>query len=155
MGVAGHSIGGNGAAAAMAVDRGFRAGVNLDGTFFHPVPAGGLGGRPFLLLGTRSGHRPGVDATWDRAWARLDGWKQWLTVAGATHTQFTDLPVLRAGRRGGAAGAEGALSARRGVEITRDHVRAFFDLHLKGVTRPLVRPDAPTDPEVTRERAEG
>lgn len=156
VGVAGHSIGGNAAAAAMAADRRFRAGVNLDGTFFLTVPPGGLHGRPFLLLGTRSGHRPGVDASWDQAWARLDGWKRWLTVAGAEHAQFTDLPVLRAQRGdAGSGNASGGLPARRGLEITRDYVGAFFDLHLRGVAQPLLEGDVPANTEVTHERRGG
>ncbi|MEU7898739.1 hypothetical protein AB0B45_38515 [Nonomuraea sp. NPDC049152] len=80
IGMAGHSLGGNASAATMAADKRVRAGANLDGTFFAPVPANGLGSRPFLILGTESDHIPGKDHTWDRDWANLDGWKRWLTV---------------------------------------------------------------------------
>jgi predicted dienelactone hydrolase len=58
VGAAGHSLGGNAAASVMATDRRVRAGVNLDGSFFAPVPVSGLGKRPFLMLGTRPSTRP-------------------------------------------------------------------------------------------------
>ncbi|CAM5235410.1 alpha/beta hydrolase [Streptomyces californicus] len=73
IGMAGHSIGGNAAASTMAADRRVDAGVNMDGMFFDPVSARGLGGRPFLMLGTEPGHGPGggehdlgrgLDARW-------------------------------------------------------------------------------------------
>jgi predicted dienelactone hydrolase len=71
IGMAGHSIGGDASAATMAADDRVRAGVNMDGTFFAPMPTTGLGGRPFLLLGTETDHIPGKDKTWDREWANL------------------------------------------------------------------------------------
>jgi hypothetical protein len=84
----------------MATDRRVRAGVNMDGSFFAPVPTSGLGERPFLMLGTKAQHSPGsADATWQRDRQRLNGWKRWLTVAGSGHFTFVDLPIL-GGQRG-------------------------------------------------------
>ncbi|MCG7523395.1 alpha/beta hydrolase [Streptomyces sp. OfavH-34-F] len=149
VGMAGHSIGGDSAASTMAADRRVRAGVNMDGTFFDPVPAAGLRGRPFLMLGTEADHASGgtFDPTWDRDWKRLDGWKRWLTVAGAGHFTFTDLPLLAA--QLGIADPSAPLPADRSGDITRDYAGAFFDLHLKGVPQRLL--DGPTagNPEVT------
>ncbi|TRV75580.1 alpha/beta hydrolase [Streptomyces sp. 130] len=149
VGMAGHSIGGDSAASAMAADRRVRAGVNMDGTFFDPVPAAGLGGRPFMMLGTEADHASGgtFDTTWDRDWARLDGWKRWLTVAGAGHFTFTDLPLLAA--QLGIADPSAPLPADRSGDITRDYVAAFFDLHLKGLPQPLLAGPTPGNPEVT------
>ena len=149
IGMAGHSIGGASAATAMAADTRIRAGVNLDGTFRAPVPESGLGGRPFLLLGTRSDHAPGLDDTWDRDWTNLDGWKRWLTVAGTEHDSFNDAPVLEA-LLGLADPA--VLSPQRSVEITRDYVGAFFDLHLKGKREPLLDGPSASNPEVAFEQ---
>ncbi len=145
-GAAGHSIGGNAAAQAMADDPRVRAGVNLDGSFFAPVPQGGLGGRPFMLFGTSSGHSPGGDGSWDRNWARLDGWKRWITVTGAGHFTFNDLPVL-AGQLG-MTDPEAPLPGDRSGEITRAYVGAFFDRHLRGVPQPLLNGPSPANPEV-------
>ncbi|GAA3135527.1 lipase [Streptosporangium carneum] len=147
IGMAGHSIGGDSAARTMAADRRVRAGVNMDGTFFAPVPASGLGGRPFMMLGTETLHRPGgEDTTWDRDWARLDGWKRWLTVTGSGHFTFIDLPVLAA--QLGMDDPSAPLPGRRSGEITRDYVGAFFDLHLRGVAQPLLDGPSPANPEV-------
>ncbi|MFD8555938.1 alpha/beta hydrolase family protein [Streptosporangium canum] len=148
IGMAGHSIGGNSAARTMETDRRVRAGVNMDGTFFAPVPASGLDGRPFMMLGTDSLHRPGgEDKSWDRDWARLDGWKRWLTVADSGHFTFIDLPVL--GGQLGLTTPEAPLSGRRSGEITRDYVGAFFDLHLRGIPQPLLDGPSTANPEVT------
>ncbi|OKI92022.1 acetylhydrolase [Streptomyces sp. CB01249] len=149
IGMAGHSIGGDSAASTMAADRRVRAGVNMDGTFFDPVPAQGLRGRPFMMLGTEADHASGgtFDTTWDRDWARLDGWKRWLTVAGAGHFTFTDLPLL--GAQLGISDPSAPLPADRSGDITRDYVAAFFDLHLKGVPQRLLAGPTPGNPEVT------
>ncbi|WP_354637906.1 alpha/beta hydrolase family protein [Kitasatospora camelliae] len=145
IGMAGHSIGGAATAAAMAADRRVGAGVNLDGSFATPVPGGGLGGRPFLMLGAPRAV-PGGDPSWDAAWQRLDGWKRWLTVDGSGHFTATDLPVL-GGRLGMIDPAE-PLSGPRSAEITRAYVGAFFDLHLGGLPQPILDAPTPADPEV-------
>ncbi|WP_331738951.1 alpha/beta hydrolase (plasmid) [Streptomyces sp. NBC_00727] len=152
VGMAGHSIGGDSAASTMAADRRVRAGVNMDGTFYDPVPAAGLRGRPFMMLGTDIDHASGgtFDTTWDRDWKRLDGWKRWLTVAGAGHFTFTDMPVL--GAELGIEDPSAPLPADRSSDITRDYVAAFFDLHLKGVPQPLLAGPTAVNPEVTFQR---
>lgn len=148
IGAAGHSLGGNAAARAMSADHRVRAGVNLDGSFFAPVPRSGLGGRPFLMLGTTGDHAPdGADTTWPRDWARLDGWKRWLTVAGAGHFSFTDLPVL--GGQLGATDPSAPLSGTRSGAITTAYVGAFFDQTLRGARQPLLDGPSTDHPEVT------
>ncbi len=147
IGTAGHSIGGNSAARAMAYDSRIRAGVNMDGTFFAPVPVGGLDGRPFMMLGTDSLHRPGgEDKSWDKGWKRLDGWKRWLTVTGSGHFTFIDLPVL--GGQLGVTDPKAPLPGKRSGEITRDYVGAFFDQHLRGIHQPLLDGPSSANPEV-------
>ncbi len=120
--------------------------MNTDGAFWDTVPAGGLGGRPFLMLGTDDAvHRPGgTDRTWDATWPALGGWKRWLTVAGADHFSFSDAPVLQ--RRFGL--PVGEIPADRAMAVTRAYVAAFFDEHLRGVTQPLLAGPSPSHPEV-------
>jgi predicted dienelactone hydrolase len=145
IGMAGHSIGGASAVSTMAADRRIDAGVNMDGTFWDTLPADGLGGRPFLLLGTDELHRPsGEDASWDTTWAALSGERHWLTVAGADHLGFSDAPVLLShfGLPGG------DLPAERAVAVTRAYVAAFFDEHLRDRDQPLLDGPDPTHPEV-------
>ncbi|WP_405583661.1 alpha/beta hydrolase family protein [Streptomyces sp. NBC_01092] len=142
IGMAGHSIGGASTAATMAGDARVRAGVNMDGTFFAPVPADGLHGRPFLMFGAKDRHD---DKTWHQSWADLDGWKRWLTVTGADHGSFTDVPLLA-----GLAGIPDTapMPYERSLALTRAYVAAFFDLHLKGVPQPLLDGPSPDNPEV-------
>ncbi|MFG3552176.1 hypothetical protein [Streptomyces sp. NPDC047725] len=79
-----HTPRGATAAATMAADRRVRAGFDLDGDFFLHPAAAGLDGRPFMMLGAESTHSPNSRTTdWPEAWKRLNGWKRWLTVAGA------------------------------------------------------------------------
>ncbi|GAA2599442.1 MULTISPECIES: alpha/beta hydrolase family protein [Streptomyces] len=146
IGVAGHSIGGAAAMATMAADRRVRAGVNLDGGFFVRDAGSGLGRRPFMMVGTEDVHGPGTASDWPATWDRLHGWKRWLTVAGAGHFSFTDIPWLA--EQLGLADPAVPLSGERGWYITRDFVRAFFDLHLRGVPQPLLQGPTPAHPEV-------
>ncbi|GAA2682345.1 lipase [Nonomuraea recticatena] len=145
IGMAGHSLGGDAAAATMAADERIRAGANLDGTFHPTVPADSLGDRAFLLLGSQADHIPGKDHTWDGSWPNMGGWKRWLTVARTDHTSFTDLSILQ--KEAGLSGPD-ALSPQRSLEITRAYVGAFFDLHLKGRKQPLLTAPSPANPEV-------
>ncbi|WP_041823653.1 alpha/beta hydrolase family protein [Streptantibioticus cattleyicolor] len=147
IGVAGHSLGGDAAVTTMAADKRVRAGVNLDGTMFAPVPGNGLGGRPFMLMGHAlpAGQE---DETWTSGWAHLDGWKRWLTVNGANHSSFTDLQIL-ADRIGVPEPPGTTISAPRSVQLTRTYVGAFFDLHLKGIAQPVLDGPTAADPEVT------
>ncbi|MER8041443.1 alpha/beta hydrolase [Streptomyces sp. NPDC094032] len=150
IGMAGHSIGGAAAATAMLADRRIDAGVNMDGSFWDTLPAKGLGGRPFLMLGTDDGmHLPGgQDVTWNATWPLLGGWKRWLTVAGSDHFSFSDGPVLQ--RHFGL--PAGDIPAERALAVTRAYVGAFFDRHLRGVPQPLLAGPSPLHPEVKFQR---
>ncbi|MGW0749674.1 alpha/beta hydrolase family protein [Streptomyces sp. NPDC002587] len=143
--MAGHSIGGASAAAAMAADPRVRAGLNMDGGLATPVPQAGLGGRPFMLLGAQ-GRSPGGNPSWDRDWPKLDGWKRWITFADSGHFTFSDFPVI--GDRLGIPSPEAPLSGARSVELTRRYVAAFFDQHLRGKPQPVLDGPAADAPEV-------
>ncbi|MFI1757459.1 alpha/beta hydrolase family protein [Streptomyces sp. NPDC020571] len=147
IGIAGHSIGGAAAMATMEADRRVRAGVNLDGGFFVRDAGAGLGRRPFMMIGAEAVHGPAnTGSDWAATWNRLDGWKRWLTITGAGHFSFTDIPWLA--EQLGLADPEVPLPGERGWYITRDYVRAFFDLHLRGVPRPLLNGPTASHPEV-------
>ncbi|WP_243710876.1 alpha/beta hydrolase [Actinomadura sp. KC216] len=148
IGIAGHSLGGATAASAMARDIRMRAGVNMDGSFADPVPDGGLGGRPLLMLGDETSRPGGEDETWDRTWRRLDGWRRWLTVAGSQHFTFCDVPVLSEQLGLPQSGPRPGLAGTRSDKIVRDYVGAFFDLHLWRVPRPLLDGPSRDNPEV-------
>ncbi|MEV5745420.1 alpha/beta hydrolase [Microbispora rosea] len=142
--MAGHSIGGAGAVAAMLKDARVRAGIDMDGTTYARIPKSGLS-RPFLFMGS-AGHEPaGRDNSWDRDWKLLTGWKRWLVLPGADHQSFTDVPLL-AGALGIA--VPGDLSPDRSAEITRTYVRAFLDRHLRHEPQSLLDEPSPRYPEV-------
>lgn len=132
----------------MLADPRFDAGIDMDGTFFEPVPSSGLDKRPFLMLGTEADHTPGgLDTSWDEGWQRLDGWKRWLTVKDSGHFTFTDTPEL--GEQLGLPTDPAApLSGERSTRITRDYVAAFLDQHLRGHHQPLLDGPTPGNPEV-------
>jgi hypothetical protein len=145
--MAGHSVGGASAIAAMVTDSRIRAGIDIDGATGFPIPAGGLS-RPFLFLGRKAQYSPGggaAAATWERDWNHLTGWKRWLVVGGAEHASFTDF-LLMAEQCGLDTGAE--LPATRALEITRSYTRAFFDLHLCDRPQPLLDEPSLRYPEV-------
>ncbi|MCX4964005.1 alpha/beta hydrolase [Streptomyces sp. NBC_00654] len=147
VGTAGHSIGGSAAVSTMATDLRVDAGINMDGTFFGRVPESGLGGRPFMLLGNAADHSPGsADTSWKEDFARLDGWKRWLTVTGSGHFTFTDTPELS--EQLGLEDPAVPISATRSTEITRGYVTAFFDRNLRDRNRPLLNGPTPANPEV-------
>jgi dienelactone hydrolase len=141
IGMAGHSIGGTATASTMLRDQRIHAGLSLDGPLREPVPAGGLGGRPIMRLGTE-----GENESWNEQWPHLDGWKRWLAVKGSGHFTFTDTPVLA--DQLGLLPPEEPLSGEQSQRITRRYVTAFFDLHLKGASRPLLDGPSPEFPEV-------
>ncbi|MFJ2866563.1 alpha/beta hydrolase family protein [Kitasatospora sp. NPDC087314] len=146
IGMAGHSLGGAAAVPSMLTDDRIRAGVDLDGTMDYRVPASGLGGKPFLMIGHPLGG-DNEDATWTESWAHLDGWKRWLTFGGSNHGTFTDNPLFF--EKLGLPQPPGTtMSAHRGVDLTRAYVAAFFDLQLKGVPQPLLDGPTAANPEV-------
>ncbi len=89
VGMFGHSFGGGTAAAVLAADPRFVAGINLDGLIIGPVARQGLT-KPFLMLGS-SYHEPGQDPSWTTFLPRLTGWHRWLRINDAGHYRFIDL----------------------------------------------------------------
>ncbi|MFF2546409.1 alpha/beta hydrolase family protein [Kitasatospora sp. NPDC058063] len=146
IGMAGHSAGGASTVPALLTDDRIRAGVNLDGTMHYLVPASGLGGKPFMMIGHPLADGA-EDPSWVTSWARLDGWKRLLTVDGSDHGSFTDLPVFFEGL-GLPKGPYTTLGSGRALALTRQYVGAFFDLQLKGVPQPLLDGPSAANPEV-------
>jgi hypothetical protein len=145
--MAGHSIGGAAAIAAMLADSRIRAGLDMDGSTHAPIPDEGLS-RPFLFLGKQSNYTPGSGGnvtTWERDWKLLTGWKRWLLVAGAVHASFTDLGLL-ADQVGIDIGA--AVRGSRSLDLTRAYVRAFSDQHLRSTPQAWLDQPSPRYPEV-------
>ncbi|KAB8181174.1 alpha/beta hydrolase family protein [Microbispora catharanthi] len=142
--MAGQSIGGSSAVAAMLEDPRVRAGVDMDGTGYARIPKSGLS-RPFMFLGSAQHVSGGPAPTWDRDWELLTGWKRWIVLTGAEHQSFTDTPLLE-----DALGIEplpGVLPAARAAELTRTYVAAFLDQHLNGKRQSLLDKPSSRYPE--------
>lgn len=140
----GHSIGGAAALTAMAADQRIRAGIDMDGGLPEPYPATGIGGRPFMLLGSAASVPGGQSGNWSKLWPDFDGWKRWITFDGTDHFGPTDFPAIR--DQLALPHPDAPLPGPRAVELTRTYVAAFFDQHLKGQPRPVLdgpRADAP------------
>jgi hypothetical protein len=132
----------------MLADSRIRAGIDMDGATYAPIPDHGLS-RPFLFLGKQSSYTPGSGGavtTWERDWKLLTGWKRWLLVAGAIHASFTDLALL-ADQIGINIGA--GIPGARSLDITRAYVRAFFDQYLRSKPQALLDQPSPRYLEVT------
>ncbi|MFC0114259.1 alpha/beta hydrolase family protein [Kibdelosporangium aridum] len=139
----GHSAGGISTIRAMLADTRIRAGINIDGGSHEEKPTAELN-RPFLLIG-HEGTGPDRNTGWVHEWQRMTGWKRWLEVDGTRHASFTDVGLL--GEQLGLDGG-GTLPADRTAVITRAYVKAFFDLHLRGVPQPLLNEPSAAYPEV-------
>ncbi|MFD8984605.1 alpha/beta hydrolase family protein [Streptomyces sp. NPDC059564] len=144
--MAGHSIGGAAALPAMAADPRIRAGIDMDGTLPEPYPAAGIGGRPFMLLGSAASVPGDTPGNWSGPWPHFDGWKRWITLDGTDHFGPTDFPAIR--DQLGLPHPEAPLPGSRAVELTRRYVTAFFDRHLKGQARPVLDGPSADAPEV-------
>ncbi|MFC4530574.1 alpha/beta hydrolase family protein [Sphaerisporangium dianthi] len=143
--MAGQSIGGAGAVAAMVRDPRIRAGIDMDGTTYARIPKSGFS-RPFMFMGSPSHITGGRDNSWDRDWKLLTGWKRWLVLTGAEHQSFTDGPLMAGAL--GVKPVDGVLPAARSAELTRTYVAAFLDQHLKSKRRPILDKPSSRYPEV-------
>ncbi|MEV0619387.1 alpha/beta hydrolase [Nonomuraea sp. NPDC050404] len=143
--MAGQSMGGAGAVAAMVKDSRVRAGIDMDGTTYARIPKGGFS-RPFMFIGSAQ-HVPGAGtAEWARDWKLLTGYKRWLVMSGMEHHSFTDVPLLADTL--GITPTHGTVPAARAAELTRTYVAAFLDRHLRSGRSPLLDEPSSRYPEV-------
>jgi predicted dienelactone hydrolase len=152
MGVFGHSFGGAASMIVCQQDPRCKAGANLDGTPFGsgktaPIPT------PFLLMSEDYSRGCGQDCTELRQAARLGkaGAIFDLSVKGARHFNFTDLPLrmlpaVRPLFR--VAGLIGSIDPARGEEVASAYLVTFFDRYLKNQDSGLLNGPSPAYPEV-------
>jgi dienelactone hydrolase len=168
LGALGHSMGGNAALEFCRIDRRCQAAANLDGANWTEVGRSGLT-TPALLIaaGYDGGQEPCTDYAGypialceaDRAvtaagFAAVHATAQpsyWVTVRGAAHASFMDVPFLTVVPGGPieAGVALATIDPARMWRITCDYLLAFFGKHLNGEDAPLL--DGPSNmyPEVT------
>jgi predicted dienelactone hydrolase len=151
IGVLGHSLGGATAAAAMLGDPRIRAGLDLDGTMSGAVVAKGLR-RPFMLI---VGDHGGLTPDQAQFFRRLHSTRYALSLRGAGHYSFTDLPLFGAAVPGlGHAFDIGTINPLRAHATISAYAAAFFDRTLRGREATVLDGPSPAYPEVTFVSAE-
>jgi len=136
----GHSFGGATALEVCRIDRRCRAAVNMDGGLYGKIvtePAV----RPLLLMSSaQSGQLPDTIEKWKRMVANATAAAYWLELPGSTHLSFTITQLLSPLL------VPKGFDPRAGLRIVDKYLRAFFDLHLRGVeTLPLGPASGETD----------
>ena len=155
IGLWGHSFGGAAAVAVCQVDPRCKAGVDMDGTPWGRSEQMALS-RPFMFL--TEDYSGGCDrncAEMRQVFLHTEpGEAYFLSVAGAQHFNFSDLPyrqipVVRPLFT--LFGYDGTIQPARGLQIGNAYLVAFFDHYLKGSPEALLGGPSPTYPEVSFE----
>ncbi|KAH0284077.1 PAF acetylhydrolase family protein [Aureobasidium namibiae CBS 147.97] len=139
--MAGHSLGGATAAAAMLADTRVAAAVNLDGTLFGDILHKNFTS-PFMIV-SHQGKNLSTDVSWIQAWSNAMGTKLAVTLNGTQHGSYTDLPLL-ANTLGltGNVSAEigellGTMEGARAVELVDTFVLQFSNF-ARGASKALL-----------------
>ncbi|WP_342380500.1 hypothetical protein NVS55_12830 [Myxococcus stipitatus] len=149
VGMFGHSFGGSTSAEACRVDARFKAGINMDGTFFGQPAAGAT--VPFFML---AAGREEKDPSWETFSQNLKGPGYWARVEGAQHANFGDIQLLMPLVRAYAPDFDpasidlGPIEGARGYTLSSVYPLAFFDKHLRGLSTPLLNGNSSDYPEV-------
>lgn len=163
VGMFGHSAGGVTTTRVLRSDDRVAAGVDFDGflEFGHNHPELGER-RPLLTMGARSdpmyppllgkprNHR--TDPLWATLWNHSTGWKRDLCVPEGRHYTYTDaqsfLPCLARPLGLDPTSLIGTVDPDGVLAAERTYVSACFDLHLRGLRRPVLDFPSPAYPEV-------
>lgn len=152
VGVFGHSLGGAASASAMAADKRFACGSNMDGTFWGDVVGTGVA-RPFFIMSSAV-HNQSNDDSWVWFVGNSTGAKLEVGVKGSLHATYTDFPFLydeivaAGGVVPGAAETLGTIAGKRMLEVVGEFEGAWFDRCLVGEREVVL--DGPSEgwPEV-------
>ena len=146
MGMYGHSFGGGTAAAVVATDARFAAGIDLDGFVIGPVGRQGTS-KPFLMVGTAD-HTAKTDPTWGTFIPKLTGWHRWFAVDNAGHYRFIDLggsatkwglaQQIKSKDPKTWAQIFGDIDDAQSQRIDRALVTGFFQHQLRGLPAPVL-----------------
>ncbi|HLX39364.1 MAG TPA: hypothetical protein VKR42_02480 [Ktedonobacteraceae bacterium] len=151
LGVFGHSFGGATAAQVCQMDARCKAGIDLDGALFGNVVQTGLK-KPFMVVQSDPGTCSNSDCSSFQHEIQAilrtvpRGADYHLGVKGMEHFNFSDYAVSFSPAR--LFGLLGPIDGARGLQITRDYVRAFFDTYLNNTPSPLLQGPAASYPEV-------
>jgi dienelactone hydrolase len=142
VGAFGHSVGGTAALQFCASERRCAAAINIDGYLMGSVTETGIG-KPFMFL---SSDRPiwrksdaelndferAMFAARDRIREALPNDVQWIVIENSGHFSFSDAALFWPPIIGRLTGSLGSIDAEHALALTRDYIRTFFDVYLKG-----------------------
>jgi len=155
LGMFGHSFGGATALQFCHDDRRCKAGIDLDGAPYGNVVQEGLK-QPFLFILSDHGREQAdpasrqIQADFKSIYNRLPSGRLFITIRGANHFSFSDQMLVKSRYVIGMMHllGVGALEGRRGLAITAEHVRAFFDVYLKDAPAVSLKKASQLYPEV-------
>lgn len=133
VGLLGHSFGGATALDVCQRERRCAGAVDLDGSPFGAVEQTGLG-KPMMGILSEPPTEGDLAMLRRVAAATPQGGASLLAIAGTRHFNFADDAVTLSPLR--LFGLLGPIDGSRGLQITRDYVRAFFDTYLRGSRSP-------------------
>jgi len=145
LGVFGHSFGGAASAQACLVDDRCKAVIDMDGTLFGAVVQKGVK-QPFMFI-TSEPISPELDELDMRSFvSSLENGAIWIMIKGSRHFNFADFAVIFALPL--KVLMLGSIDGQRGLKITSDYTRLFFEQYLSQVDAPLLQGPSPDYPEV-------
>jgi dienelactone hydrolase len=147
----GHSLGGAAAFEACHQDGSCAGAVDLDGTLWTDVRRAGLSAPRLLLQGapTDSCDEFCSHAKADFATVMAGTDAARLSVAGSTHQNFSDMGLMWGIANGIALGS---IDANRMTLLTKDTVRSFLDVHVRGAPAADFTSTVASYPELTTTR---
>src|SRR5690554_1441588 len=165
VGIFGHSAGGATSAQVMYEDERVGAGIDMDGTMGYmpdyPLDVAKYGlNRPFMLMNSGYNKEGEVDSHLtadDRNsfWKNSTGWKLDLAIPKGAHYTFTDYQILfpQLDRKLSISPrviqqSIGTANSDQAFEAQKNYIAAFFELHLKGISQPLLESPSTLYPEV-------
>ncbi|MCS6992399.1 MAG: dienelactone hydrolase family protein [Anaerolineales bacterium] len=152
IGVFGHSTGGGAAIQFCGLDSRCKAGLTYD-AFMRPVATEVLSNgtpQPFLYLFSELWPFPRNNELFERYYQHVPATNRVITVLGADHYDFTDLPALSP--LAPQLGLKGPIPAGRVQPLLMDYTLAFFDWALKGKSASLLASPSPAYPEARFDR---
>lgn len=132
----GHSFGGATALEVCRVDARCRAAVNMDGGLCGGIVAQPAV-RPLLLMSSADSSRyPDTVGEWTHMITHASNAAYWLELPNSTHLSFTFSQLLSPLL------VPQGFEPRAGLRVVDKYLRAFFDLHLRGVDTRAFGPDS-------------
>jgi dienelactone hydrolase len=147
-GVFGHSTGGGATIQFCATDPRCKAGLTLD-AFTRPISLEVLDNgtkQPFLYMFSELWPFERNTELFKRYYSHVDPANHVLTILGADHYDFSDLPALSP--LAPQLGLKGPINGRRVQQVIDAYVLAFFDRQFKGVSTSLFDGPQKAYPEV-------